>query len=71
MKKGPVERRIFINNLPYESKWQEVKDLFRREVGEVNFVELFNVSIDLVLGTFLSNLIKMIKAGYINPLAFE
>jgi len=42
MKKGPVERRIFINNLPYESKWQEVKDLFRREVGEVNFVELFN-----------------------------
>ena len=48
MKKGPVERRIFINNLPYESKWQEVKDLFRREVGEVNFVELFNVSIDSV-----------------------
>jgi len=41
MKRGPVERRIFINNLPYESKWQDVKDLFRREVGEVNFVELF------------------------------
>ena len=59
MKKGPVERRIFINNLPYESKWQEVKDLFRREVGEVNFVELFNVSIDSVLRTFLSNLIRL------------
>lgn len=24
------------------SRWQELKDLFRREVGDVGFVELFN-----------------------------
>jgi len=42
MKKGNVDRRIFVNNLPYEMTWQAVKDLFRKEVGEVNFVELFN-----------------------------
>jgi len=41
MKKGPADKRIFINNLPFEAKWQDVKDLFRKEVGEVSFVELF------------------------------
>ena len=44
MKRGPADRRIFINNLTYECKWQDLKDLFRKEVGEVNYVELFNVS---------------------------
>ena len=44
MKKGNVDRRIFVSNLPYEVTWQMIKDLFRKEVGEVNFVELFNVS---------------------------
>lgn len=29
-------------SIPYEFKWQELKDLFRREVGDVTFVELFN-----------------------------
>jgi len=41
-KKGPPERRIFVSNLPFEMKWQEVKDLFRKEVGEVSYVELFD-----------------------------
>jgi RNA recognition motif-containing protein len=41
MRKGPADKRIFISNLPYEMKWQEVKDLFRQEVGEVSYVELF------------------------------
>ena len=49
MKKGNVDRRIFVNNLPYEMTWQAVKDLFRKEVGEVNFVELFNVSFESFL----------------------
>jgi RNA recognition motif-containing protein len=42
MRKGPADKRIFVSNLPYEMKWQEVKDLFRQEVGEVSYVELFN-----------------------------
>lgn len=41
-RRGPPERRVFISNLPFEMKWQEVKDLFRKEVGEVAYVELFD-----------------------------
>ena len=41
-RKGPPERRVFVSNLPFEMKWQEVKDLFRKEVGEVAYVELFD-----------------------------
>lgn len=33
--------RIYVSNVPYEYRWQDLKDLFRREVGEVEFVELF------------------------------
>ncbi|KAL1139576.1 hypothetical protein AAG570_006558, partial [Ranatra chinensis] len=33
--------RIFVSNIPYEFRWQELKDLFREQVGEVSFVELF------------------------------
>ncbi|KAF6210463.1 hypothetical protein GE061_013569 [Apolygus lucorum] len=33
--------RVFISNIPYEYRWQELKDLFREHVGEVAFVELF------------------------------
>jgi len=29
-------------SIPYEYRWQDLKDLFRREVGDVAFVELFN-----------------------------
>jgi RNA recognition motif-containing protein len=35
-------RRIYISNIPYEYRWQDLKDLFRCEVGDVAFVELFN-----------------------------
>jgi RNA recognition motif-containing protein len=31
-----------LSSIPYEMKWQELKDLFRREVGDVTFVELFS-----------------------------
>ena len=41
-KRGPPEKRVFVSNLPFEMKWQEVKDLFRKEVGEVSYVELFD-----------------------------
>lgn len=35
-------RRVYVSNIPYEYKWQDLKDLFRKEVGDVSFVELFN-----------------------------
>jgi len=41
-RRAPPERRVFISNIPFEMKWQEVKDLFRDEAGEVSYVELFN-----------------------------
>jgi len=41
LRRGPADKRVFLNNLPFEAKWQDVKDLFRKEVGEVSFVELF------------------------------
>ena len=30
------------SSIPYEYRWQDLKDLFRKEVGDVSFVELFN-----------------------------
>nr|XP_055030123.1 myelin expression factor 2 [Misgurnus anguillicaudatus] len=33
--------RVFISNIPYDMKWQEIKDLMREKVGEVTYVELF------------------------------
>ncbi|XP_042875179.1 myelin expression factor 2-like [Penaeus japonicus] len=41
-RRAPVERRIYVSNIPYEYKWQDLKDLFRKEVGEVSYVEMFN-----------------------------
>ena len=34
------KRRIFVSNIPYELKWQDVKDVFREKIGEVTFVQL-------------------------------
>lgn len=34
-------KRIYVSNIPYEFRWQDLKDLFRRIVGTVEFVELF------------------------------
>lgn len=39
---GKGTRRIYVSNIAYEYRWQDLKDLFRREVGDVSFVELFN-----------------------------
>lgn len=41
-RRAPPDRRVFISNIPFEMKWQEVKDMFRDEVGDVTYVELFN-----------------------------
>ena len=41
-RRAPPERRVFVSNIPFEMKWQEIKDLFRDNVGDVSYVELFN-----------------------------
>jgi len=41
-RRAPPDRRVFISNIPFEMKWQEVKDMFRDQVGDVTYVELFN-----------------------------
>lgn len=35
--------RLFVSNLPYEMRWQDLKDLFREKVGvaEISYVELY------------------------------
>ncbi|XP_065215578.1 heterogeneous nuclear ribonucleoprotein M isoform X3 [Planococcus citri] len=40
-RKNALERRVYVSNIPYEYRWQDLKDLFRKEVGEVSYVELF------------------------------
>lgn len=35
------DRRIYVSNIPYDFRWQDLKDLFRNEVGKVAHVELF------------------------------
>ncbi|XP_042348012.1 myelin expression factor 2 isoform X2 [Plectropomus leopardus] len=40
-KKGTHRNRVFISNIPYDMKWQAIKDLMREKVGEVTYVELF------------------------------
>ena len=43
-RRAPQERRIFVSNVPFEMKWQEVKDMFRDEIGadsKSTFVKLF------------------------------
>nr|XP_033776275.1 myelin expression factor 2 isoform X2 [Geotrypetes seraphini] len=40
-RKGPSRNRVFISNIPYDLKWQAIKDLMRDKVGEVTYVELF------------------------------
>ncbi|XP_039285352.1 myelin expression factor 2 [Nilaparvata lugens] len=38
---GGGDKRVYISNIAYEYTWQELKDLFRQEVGDVSFVKLF------------------------------
>lgn len=40
-KKATGDKRVYVSNVAYESKWQDIKDLFRSQVGEVTYVALF------------------------------
>ncbi|KAM9763169.1 heterogeneous nuclear ribonucleoprotein M-like [Menidia menidia] len=31
--------RVFVSNIPYDVKWQALKDLMKEKVGEVTYVE--------------------------------
>ncbi|BFZ01688.1 hypothetical protein BsWGS_04727 [Bradybaena similaris] len=33
-------RRVIVRNIPYEVRWQELKDMFRKDVGDVTYVEM-------------------------------
>ncbi|KAJ8676853.1 hypothetical protein QAD02_012640 [Eretmocerus hayati] len=39
--KRVTDKRIYVSNIPYDYRWQDLKDLFRTEVGRVAHVELF------------------------------
>ncbi|XP_017849035.1 myelin expression factor 2 isoform X2 [Drosophila busckii] len=34
--------RVYISNIPYDYRWQDLKDLFRRVVGSIEYVQLFH-----------------------------
>ena len=36
-----AEKRVFISNIPFETKEQDVKDLFEEQIGPVSYVNLF------------------------------
>lgn len=38
---GTSNKRVYVSNIPYEYRWQDLKDLFRRLVGNVEYVEMF------------------------------
>lgn len=38
---GNISKRVYVSNIPYEYRWQDLKDLFRRMVGNVEYVEMF------------------------------
>lgn len=41
-RRAPADRRVFVSNIPFEMRWQEVKDMFREQVGDVTYVEMFS-----------------------------
>ncbi|CAG0904201.1 unnamed protein product, partial [Cyprideis torosa] len=37
----PHPRRVFVSNIPYDVKWQDLKDAFKKHVGDVSYVEIY------------------------------
>ncbi|XP_015365905.1 PREDICTED: myelin expression factor 2 isoform X2 [Diuraphis noxia] len=35
-------KKVFVSNIPYEYKWKELKELFKKEVGDVSFVVVYS-----------------------------
>ena len=36
-----VSRRVYVANIPFDVKWNELKDLFRDKIGNVTYCQLF------------------------------
>lgn len=36
-----TERQVYVANIPFETKWTDLKDLFRQTVGNVSFCKIF------------------------------
>ena len=45
---GPTLARVFVSNIPLDVGWQELKDLFKSQVGLVSHVDLFKDKDDQV-----------------------
>jgi len=43
--------RVYIANIPYDMRWQEIKDIFKEKVGDVAYVELYEDSNGKSTGT--------------------
>ncbi|GAB6025135.1 hypothetical protein CHUAL_010560 [Chamberlinius hualienensis] len=39
--RAPSTRRVYIANVPYDARWQDIKDLFREKIGDCEFIHLF------------------------------
>jgi len=42
--RNPPEKTVYISNIPFDSKWQDLKDYFNNEVGGVSFCDIYNGS---------------------------
>jgi len=42
--RNPPEKTVYISNIPFDSKWQDMKDYFNNEVGGVAFCDIYNGS---------------------------
>jgi len=42
--RNPPEKTVYISNIPFDSKWQDMKDYFNNEVGGVSFCDIYNGS---------------------------
>lgn len=38
------EKTVFVSNIPYATRWTELKDLFREKVGDIMYCEIFEKS---------------------------
>lgn len=43
-KKGS-EKRVIVSNIPYDYRWQELKDLFRQEGSISSFILIYQYSV--------------------------
>lgn len=62
-RRGSEDTRIYVSNIPYEYKWQDLKDLFRKEGELVGCLDLRHPSsvLPIYLFYFESSLLFRIR----------